>query len=567
MKRTIALFLALLCVLGLSAGLPAHAAGFKPDFDITSPSVFLISEDSGVVMYERDARTPRSVASLTKLMTALLLIENTPDLANTEFFAEPTLFDELYGQGGSTADIRPYENVTGLSLLYAMMLPSANEAASIAAYQLGGGVMENFYAMMNERARQLGCENTHFSSPNGMKGIDEDNYSCAYDIYLIARECMKHEIFRTVVTSDSYGMPFTNKHTTPEFASRPDEAYMILNTNLMQRSKTAGIHRSYIRGIKTGSTPEAGRCFASSAVQDGETFFCVVLGAPYEAVDDEGYALSFTDTANLYDWAFNDFTLKPALDTESPLAEVKVLYSYETDSVMVYPAGGASTILPNNSEEENNPVTLEFTLPDSIAAPVKRGDAVGSVTVYVDGERVSTVELLAAQDVERSWPLFIFTKITGFFTGTFFKVLVVLSLITAAGYAALYFWVVRKDKQQRAQRKAQAQARREAAQHGAAAPARKPAQAEKAINSRIVLQMPHSAPREDKSMESDITVPIPRRAPRTGSAGSEASPPRSSAHTEAFSRQRAQRQGADAQAGRQNTASANPRAAQPPRRK
>lgn len=455
MKRTFACFLVLVFCFTLVFCTPANAAGFTPDFELYSASVYMVNADSGVVMYEKDAHTERSVASLTKLMTALLLIENTPNLAGTTFYAEPTLYDELYGLNASTADIRPYEEVDGLSLLYAMMLPSANEAANIAAYQLSGGVRENFYAMMNARALQLGCKNTNFTSANGLADMEDGNYSSAYDIMLITQECMKHEIFRTVVSSNSYGMPFTNIHTTAEYATAPDVAYTIYSTNLMQRITTAGIHRSYIQGIKTGSTIAAGRCFVSSAVKDGETYYCVVLGSDYDATDEEGYALSFTDTANLYDWAFASFSLAPALDTGSPIAEVKVKYSSDTDAVMVYPESDAKTILPvdTGGEDYVNPVTMEFHMPSSIDAPVKRGDAVGTVDVYVDGIKISTVNLLAAQDVNRNNVLFVLEKIGEFFGSTYFKVVVVLTLVCVVGYVILYVWVMRTERKRRAQKK------------------------------------------------------------------------------------------------------------------
>ena len=161
MKKVLSILLILLVV---GTGAPrAAAAGYElPEgMTITAAEVYVINLDTGQVVYEKDADTPRSVASLTKLMTALLLMENVPDLENTMITAERLLYvGDLIAPGSSTADIRPGEQVSALNMLYAMMLPSANEAAEAVGYYLSGGNLENFYALMNARAQELGCTNT-----------------------------------------------------------------------------------------------------------------------------------------------------------------------------------------------------------------------------------------------------------------------------------------------------------------------------------------------------------------------------------------------------------------------
>ncbi|MEI3013694.1 MAG: serine hydrolase [Ruthenibacterium lactatiformans] len=205
----------------------AFAAGYElPEgTSITAQSAYFVNLDTGIVVFEQNADEQRSVASLTKLMTALLLMENVSDLENTKITAERSLYSpSITNPDSSTADIRPGETVSALNMLYAMMLPSANEAAEAVGYYLGNGNLNNFYALMNARAAALGCTNTNFTSTNGLVDMDAGNYSSAHDLALIAQECWKHEIFRTVVGTATYQMPAAESHSEP---------YTILSSDAM----------------------------------------------------------------------------------------------------------------------------------------------------------------------------------------------------------------------------------------------------------------------------------------------------------------------------------------------
>ena len=163
MRKKITAFLAaclLLCC--LCPAQPAQAA-FTPPFEVNADAVYMVNLDTGRVVYEKNATKARPPASLTKMMTSLLLMENCADLEGTEITAPGYLYDEFVGLKVSNADIWPWETVTAKTLLYAMLLPSGNEAASITADYLGGGNLENFFFTMNARAKQLGCVNTNFT--------------------------------------------------------------------------------------------------------------------------------------------------------------------------------------------------------------------------------------------------------------------------------------------------------------------------------------------------------------------------------------------------------------------
>lgn len=437
MKKLAAYILVLIAVLAAPA--QALAAGFDlPDnVQVTAASAYIVNLDTGLVVYEQDADTARSVASLTKLMTALLLMENVQDLEGTMITAERQLFvPPITNPDSSTADIQPGETVRAIDLLFAMMLPSANEAAEAVGFYLSGGNMDNFYAMMNARAQELGCTNTHFSCAHGLVDMDGGNYSTAHDMALIAQACWEHEIFRTVCGTRMYWMPFTShsRHSTAQYPGQnPDAAYYITSLNRMMEQGSP-VYRSYIKGIKTGSTHAAGRNFVSAAVNDaGESFIGVVLGCPWDAAED-GYAMSFHDTANLYDWIFDSFTVQPALDTTQPINEVRVAYSSETDTLPVYPTGDLKTILPNDGDYQ---LEYIFDLPESVDAPVKAGDIIGSVQVLFQGENLGTVELAAGIDVQRNAALYAFGQIQAFFGSLYFRVVLVLTAVFLTGYVLI----------------------------------------------------------------------------------------------------------------------------------
>lgn len=429
----------------------AFAVTFTPPFEPKAASVYMVNMDTGAVIYEKNAHERRAPASLTKVMTTLLLLENVSDLDGTALTAPGYVFDELFGLGASSADIWPYENVNMRSLLYAMMLPSGNEAASITADYLGGGSLTTFAQMMTARAKALGCEDTNFTCAHGLYGMAENHYSTAYDMYLIAKECSYsendavRETFRQAASTTEYWMPLSNKHPTADAGAPEGKAYVIRNTNALLKP-TSPYYLAGAQGIKTGSTPEAGYNLISVATQNGETYLLVVMGTPYEK-DELGYGLAFKDSYELYNWAFGNFSVRPALDTTVDIAEIKVKYSSETDTLMLRPADDLMTLLPNESDETT--VNKTFDLPESVAAPIHKGDVVGKVTLSLAGETVGTVELLATQDIGRNTILFVLDKIGEFFSSLYFKVLMILVGITLLLYLLYLLFVHRDNKKKR----------------------------------------------------------------------------------------------------------------------
>ena len=217
---------------------------------ITSRHAVLMDANYGEILYEKAAREKAYPASITKVMTALLVSEaiDRGELSQDQMITVSSTSQFDLSADGSTANLKPGEVISVKDLMYCLLLPSANEAANILAEAVCGDVA-SFIELMNQRARELGCTGTHFANTHGLH--DDDHYTTAYDICLFTREALKHDLIREVVGTSVYTVPATN-------LSEPREFY---NTNaLLSNWHYMGYVYDKAIGVKTGTTPEAGRC-------------------------------------------------------------------------------------------------------------------------------------------------------------------------------------------------------------------------------------------------------------------------------------------------------------------
>ena len=287
------LALVLTAAVAVAAALPGFAVYAMP-IQTTYPqeSIYLFDADTGEALVEQNPDMVRHVASLTKMMTALLVIENGSDL-NASITIPDRLtpeFQSIKANRGHTIGLQAGESVRRIDMLYAMLLPSANDAASVLAVDTSGSLAA-FAAQMNVRASQLGCKATHFTCPHGL--YDGGNYSTARDMAKIALACYANPTYRQVADTVLYQLPATNVH----------EARTITTTNKLLQPGSAA-YRSYAHGMKTGFTTQAGRCFVTFAQQDGHTYGLVILGSNSQNI--------FREAAELFDWAFTSPELHPA---------------------------------------------------------------------------------------------------------------------------------------------------------------------------------------------------------------------------------------------------------------
>lgn len=392
-------------------------ASNSPALDATA--ALLVSPDSGMVLYSKNADQKRYPASTTKIMTALLTLENVSNLDET-VTSEAVDFENVTADS-SNAGILLGEQVTVRDLLYALMLPSANEAAYMLARHVGGS-WEQFVDMMNDRAAELGCTGTHFCNPCGLH--EEDHYTTAYDLYLIAKEAMKDVTFRDIVSTVQHRMAKTNLH----------EERIIYTTNQLIFSSFQPWSYANCLGIKTGHTSQAGNCFVGYAEYGDAKLFSVVLGCSDSSKEYPSVAASFTDTKKLCQWGFENFTSKTLARQGEEVTYTKVKLSTDTNQLLLTAKADVVALLPKDLDVKA--LELVEDIPEEVKAPVKAGDPIGTATYRYNGTDYGTVELVALNDISRSTVLFYADKLSTFFQSMVFKIL----LLAAAAFFILHIF-------------------------------------------------------------------------------------------------------------------------------
>ena len=368
LRRSMALLLTL--VLMVCAALPGFAAYQMPIQTASdTESVYLFNLDTGKPILRQNSDQQRYIASLTKMMTALLFLESGKDM-NAEITIPTSLtqeFKDIQNANGSTMNLRIGETVRRIDLLYGLLVASANDAASVIASDVSGGDLTAFVAQMNARAKELGCTDTTFTCVHGL--YDYGNVSTAEDLAKIAAACYANETYMQAANTLTYTLPATNLHQNER---------SIKSTNLMLDPEYA-YHRDYVRGMKTGFTTLAGRCFVTFAQQDGHTYGLVVLGSDMNNI--------YRECAEILDWAFSSFSDRQLVDTET-LTKCRT-----EEAVELYAASDLSGY--GHADDE---VTFEFSVPESTSATVKEGAVLGTATVYLDGYEMGTVDLVTHKE-------------------------------------------------------------------------------------------------------------------------------------------------------------------------
>ena len=381
-------------------------------------AALLISPDSGMVLYEKNADERRYPASTTKIMTALLVLENVADL-NETVTAQVSDFETLEADS-SSAGIKEGETVTVGDLLYGLMLPSGNEAAYMLARHVAGSY-EAFVDMMNKRAEELGCTGTHFVNPCGLH--DDNHYTTARDLYKIAYAAMQDETFADIADTVQWNMSKTNMQ----------EERKVLTTNQLIFSSYQPWAYAYCKGIKTGNTSQAGNCFVGYAEYGDAKLYSVVMGCDSSSLEYSNIPASFTDTKALFEWGFESFTSKTLAKQGDTVGSVNVRLSTDTDQLVLTVKNDLVSLLPADLDVEDLGEP-QITAPESVSAPIKAGDVIGSATYCYNGTTYGTVELVALSDVERSTVLYYADLLSNFFQSTVFKVI----LIVLAVFVVLY---------------------------------------------------------------------------------------------------------------------------------
>ncbi len=381
------LFICLLLLLSLSMIFSPFVNAEEEIPDIASPSALLMDYSSGKILYEKNINEKRYPASLTKIMTAIIVLENCElsDIATVSYDAVMSL-----SSGYVTANLQIGEELTVEQLLYVLMVGSSNDAAIVLAEHVSGSV-EKFADLMNEKAKELGCTSTNFVNPNGAH--DENHYSTAYDLALMAKYAMKNETFRTLVSTTSYTLPTTNKYDREDRIFRTTNSLLHLDTS----DRADNYYYQYATGIKTGFTTPAGNCLIASANKNNLELITVVLGAGQTK---DGLSQRYLDTLSLFDYGYSTYTLKQIINKGGIIQTLNIKNATrKTKKVEAVVANDVYALM--KQADKNSAVLPEINLNDNLKAPLKKGDVIGSVTYTVEGIQY-TEDLLANNDVKKS---------------------------------------------------------------------------------------------------------------------------------------------------------------------
>lgn len=357
--------------------------GFAIEPTVASSAAILVESSTGKILYEKNAYEKMYPASTTKVMTAILILENC-DLNEMATVSHNAIYS--LPSGYVNANLQKGEEISVKDLMYALMVKSANDAAIVLAEHLDGSV-ESFADRMNAKAAELGCQNTHFVNPNGIH--NENHFSTAYDLYLMASYAMKNETFRKYVSTASYTLPSTNLYPTTD--------RVCVTTNDMIRPKSKYYDENVI-GVKTGYTTEAKNCLIAASQKDGTELISVIL---HSGTNAEGLSERYVDTAALFDYGFENFAFSDVVEKNAIVKNIEIENgNKDTKSLDLVAKDTLSGYLAKDVDLES--LSPEVNLNENLVAPIARGSVLGSATYSINGEKYTT-ELLASHDVEKKF--------------------------------------------------------------------------------------------------------------------------------------------------------------------
>lgn len=345
---------------------------------IYSDAVILIENQTGKTLYEKNSEQKMYPASTTKILTAILSIEKGN--LNDKVTVSKTAIAQMK-PGYTSAYLSEGEIISVEDLLKVLLINSANDASNVLAEYISGSI-DSFVTLMNEKSKELGCTNTHFVTTNGLH--DDNHYTTAKDLAIIARYCMQNETFRKIVSMKKCVIPATNK----------SEERIYKNTNDLI-NPTSGYYYPSCIGIKTGFTSEAKNCLISACSKNGLQVIAVVLGA---SITENHKSARYVDSKTLYDYTYSNYSIQNIAKASSVIETIEVKNATDETKSLDLKLEKDLNVLVNNKDKEN--IKTEIVLKDNISAPIATNSVVGNIT-YIVGADKYTINLLASHDVEK----------------------------------------------------------------------------------------------------------------------------------------------------------------------
>lgn len=383
LKKIIPLLVLLIVILFPSAFVLAEDSVIEPE--LTAKAALLIDTRTNKILYQKNASDKMYPASTTKIVTAILTLENCNlnDVVTASYEAVMSIPD-----GYSIAHIQIGEQLTVEQLLQLLLVHSANDAANVLAEHVGGSI-DSFVAMMNTKVNELGLTNTHFTNPYGKH--DDTHYTTAYDLAMIFKYCLKNETFRKIAGSASCAIPATTSYGPRSYPS----------TNEMLISNNRHYYR-YLTAGKTGYTSVAKECLVSSAYKDNLELICVILGAnsiPNTSsikIDSN----RFSETKSLYEYGYSNYSIQNIANENDIATQIEIKNATENTKKLDLMIAETIPALIQNTKKTSD-LSPEIIIPEDLTAPIEEGTVVGKIKYVVDGVEYTT-NLLASHTVEKS---------------------------------------------------------------------------------------------------------------------------------------------------------------------
>ena len=362
MKKVICFFI---CVCFMIQSVVVFAEG-NTDLGLNAKSAILMEESTGNILYENNPDERLPIASVTKVMTMLLIMEAV-DSGKINLDDMVTVSENAMSYGGSTMFLETGEQLTVNDMLKGIAVASANDGCVAMAEHLAGNESA-FVDIMNEKAKELGMENTHFMNTNGLD--EDDHYSSARDVAIMSRELMKHE---TIFNYTSIWMDTLR-----------GGKFQLANTNKLIRFYDGA------NGLKTGSTSKALCCLSAAAKRNDMQLIAVVLGAPTSAE-------RFASAKSLLDYGFANYAVNTQITAGDEVQKIAVEKGVDKEVGVV--AGDSCSTLVKKGQEDN--ITKEIKIDETITAPIEAGQKIGTMTISRDGEVIADLDLNASSAVEK----------------------------------------------------------------------------------------------------------------------------------------------------------------------
>lgn len=342
---------------------------FVSALEIDSKNAILYNLNEDKVIFEKNSNEITSIASLTKIMTTIVAIENIEDLDAKVTITERD-FNGLYD--ASLAGFEVGDEVTYRDLLYGTMLPSGAEASQALANNISGSI-NGFVELMNEKAKELDMKNTHFVNTSG---LDINNhYSTVYDVALLLKYCLNNETFKTIFESTSY------KTSNGELTLYSTFRYIAIKYNYKN---------DYILGAKTGYTDDAGKCLASIAYdQNNDILYLLVTTGANTSTDD---AYHIKDATNIYTYYFENYEYVNLIDENELLVSIKTKYS--KNKYLNFYAKEDVSFYTKKDEFDKNKIKIIYDGVNTINQTIKKGEKLGTVSIYYDDEYINSLDII-----------------------------------------------------------------------------------------------------------------------------------------------------------------------------